>query len=110
MNYPLLMALVSVVALVAAFIFAALIVQKDEGNEKMKEIAQSIYEGAMAFLMREYRVISIFVLVLALILGLFLDNTDTAAVNEGWLTSASFVYGAISSVLAGFFGMNIKQA
>lgn len=107
MNYPLLMAFISIVALVAAFVFAVIIKQKDAGNDKMKEIAEAIHDGAMAFLKREYRVIAIFVFVLAIILGLFLDKPDTVAVHEGWLTSASFVYGALSSVLAGFFGMQI---
>lgn len=106
MNYPLLMVLVSVISLVAAFIFGVIIKQRDRGNEKMIEISDSIYEGAMAFLKREYRVITIFVIVLSLVLGFLLNNPETA-LQEGWLTAASFVYGAISSVLAGFFGMKI---
>lgn len=98
---------VSVLSLVVAFVFSVLIGKKNAGNDKMKEIAQSIYEGAMAFLFREYKVLSVFVVVLAVILALFLDNAETLDVNEGLLTSFSFVYGAISSVLAGYFGMKI---
>lgn len=107
MNYLLWTSIIAVVSLVAAYVFAILIQKKAEGDDKMKEIAASIYEGAMAFLKREYQVIAVFVVVLALILGIFLDNPETSAVNEGWLTSLSFVYGAVSSVLAGFFGMKI---
>ncbi|MBL4694778.1 sodium-translocating pyrophosphatase [Candidatus Gracilibacteria bacterium] len=107
MNYPLWMGLVSVGALLAAFIFAAGIVKKPAGDEKMKEIANAIYEGAMAFLAREYKVLSVFVVILAVVLWVFLDNAATPNINEGMLTSLSFVYGAISSVLAGYFGMKI---
>ena len=67
----------------------------------MKEIAHSIYEGAMAFLKREYKVISIFIVVLAVVLFFFLDNKDTST-HEGLLTAISFIYGALSSLLAGY--------
>ncbi|MFH1218361.1 MAG: sodium-translocating pyrophosphatase [Candidatus Peregrinibacteria bacterium] len=107
MTYPLLLIGISVLSLVFAGIFAILIKRKPAGDEKMQEIAESIYQGAMAFLKREYQVISIFVIVLGLVLLFLLDNPDTGEVNEGMLTSISFVYGAVSSVLAGFFGMKI---
>ena len=107
MNYLLMMALISVLSLAVAFVFSVMIGQKPEGNDKMKEIAKSIQEGAMAFLMREYRVIAIFVVVLAVVLFAFLDNPETATQNEGLLTAVAFIYGAVSSVLAGFFGMRI---
>ncbi len=96
----------SLASLVAALIFSFLIKKKEEGTDKMKEIAHSIYEGAMAFLKREYKVISIFIVVLAVVLFLFLDNKDTSA-HEGLLTAISFIYGALSSLLAGYFGMKI---
>jgi K(+)-stimulated pyrophosphate-energized sodium pump len=106
MSYPLVIAGISVLSLVAAAIFASIIGKKDEGNDKMKEIACSIHEGAMAFLKREYRVIAIFVVVLAVVLTLFLDDKSTD-INEGLYTAICFVYGAFSSALAGFFGMKI---
>ena len=49
MNYSILMAGVSVLALLAAFIFTSLIKKKPEGTDEMKDIAASIHEGAMAF-------------------------------------------------------------
>lgn len=107
MNYPIMMAAISVVALLVALMFSVLIKRKPEGTDRMKEIADSIYEGAMAFLMREYQVIAVFVVLLAVILFAFLDVAETTDVNEGLLTAIAFVYGAISSVLAGFFGMKI---
>ncbi|MFH1533808.1 MAG: sodium-translocating pyrophosphatase [Nitrospirota bacterium] len=107
MDYTLLLALVAVLALVVALIFARLIVKKPVGEERMAELAQQIYKGAMAFLKREYKVISVFVVALAIVLFVFLDNKATPDVNEGLLTSVSFVYGAFSSALAGYFGMRI---
>lgn len=68
---------------------------KPAGNEKMQGIALEIYTGAMAFLRREYTVLSGFVIVVAVIL----------AYSLGIQTSAAFISGAVCSVLAGFFGM-----
>lgn len=107
MSYLLGVIITSLVSLLAAVFFAEFIKKKEAGTDRMKEIAQSIYEGAMAFLTREYRVLSVFVVVLAAILYLFLDNKATPAVHEGLWTAVSFVYGAVSSVLAGYFGMKI---
>ena len=105
MNYPVLLALVALLSLAVALVFATLIKKKPQGDDKMKDLAKSISDGAMAFLKREYRVILIFVIALAIVLYVFLDNKATEGVNEGLLTSISFVYGAFSSALAGFFGM-----
>lgn len=106
MNYFLIVGLTSLLSLAVAGVFSYLIGKKSAGNSKMQEIAEAIATGAMAFLKREYRVLSIFVVVLAIILYFFLDNKETL-VHEGMWSAISFVYGAISSVLAGFFGMKI---
>ncbi|MCF7918129.1 sodium/proton-translocating pyrophosphatase, partial [Candidatus Gracilibacteria bacterium] len=107
MSYLLGVIITSLVSLLAAVIFAEFIKKKEEGTARMKEIAHAIHEGAMAFLKREYQVLSVFVVALAVILYIFLDNKTTPSVNEGLWTSISFIYGAVSSVLAGFFGMQI---
>ncbi len=65
------------------------------GDEKMQEIAGYIYEGSMAFLKREYRILVIFVLVVFVLL----------AWKVAWQTGIAFVSGALCSVLAGLFGM-----
>ncbi len=106
MNYFLIIGLTSVASLLVAIIFSVLIGKKSAGNAKMKEIAQAISEGSMAFLTREYKVLSVFVIILSVVLFYFLDDKATAC-NEGFWTMISFIYGAISSVLAGFFGMKI---
>ncbi|MDP3976054.1 MAG: sodium-translocating pyrophosphatase [bacterium] len=93
------------VGLATAFIFNYLIKQKPAGNEKMMAIADEIAKGAMAFLMREYKVLAIFIVVVAIILGYSLDLAETTALNEGVYTAGAFVIGAIASILAGFLGM-----
>ncbi|HMB00988.1 MAG TPA: sodium-translocating pyrophosphatase [Spirochaetota bacterium] len=87
-------------ALIFAFIKSFLIKRQDSGKEKMKNIAAAIREGAMAFLKREYKVLSIFVLTVAVLLVIG---------NEGWLklTAVSFIVGAVCSGLAGFMGMRV---
>ena len=75
--------------------------KQEEGTERMSRIAKNIADGAMAFLKAEYRVLSIFVIAVAIILGL------TANADSSPLVAVSFVLGAVCSALAGFFGMRI---
>jgi K(+)-stimulated pyrophosphate-energized sodium pump len=89
----------SLLGLVTAFLFNLKIKKESSGNEKMKEIGKAIQEGAMAFLFREYKVLSIFVLFVAIILWFFLEN--------GVYTMIAFLLGSFSSVLAGFIGMKV---
>ncbi len=88
---------IGVVALLFALFTASKISKVDAGNDRMKEIASYIHEGAMAFLTSEYKYIVIFVVVLFALLA-FLINVKTAI---------CFVVGALFSTLAGFFGMSV---
>ena len=83
------------VGLIVAFVIFKSVSSQPDGNERMQEIANSIYEGAMAFLKREYRILSIFVLV---VFGLL-------AWKVALETGIAFLAGAICSVLAGYLGM-----
>ncbi len=74
--------------------------QADPGTSKMQEIAAAIHEGAMAFLKREYTYLALFVIVLAVVLGL--------AINP--LTAFCFVIGAFFSAATGYFGMKVATA
>jgi K(+)-stimulated pyrophosphate-energized sodium pump len=94
----------AVIGLLTAGVFNYKIKQKPTGNEKMTEIAAEIQKGAMTFLMREYKVLSVFIIVVAGILFFTLDQPATE-LNEGLYTAASFIVGAIASILAGFIGM-----
>ncbi len=73
------------------------------GNDKMARIAKNIEEGAMAFLSAEYRILAIFVVVVAGLLAF------SGATTEGshWLVALSFIIGAICSALAGYIGMKV---
>ncbi len=92
---------------VLALLFAAFktswVKKQDAGDEKMQTIAGHIQEGAMAFLNREYRVLGVFVLVVAVLLAV----GNAKLPNSHALIGLSFVLGALSSAAAGFFGMKI---
>lgn len=81
--------------LVAAWYIYQAVSNRPDGNEKMREIAGYIYEGAMAFLRREYQVLAYFVAVVFLLLAWFIS----------WRTGIAFISGGLCSVLAGLFGM-----
>ncbi|GIW48249.1 MAG: putative K(+)-stimulated pyrophosphate-energized sodium pump [Deltaproteobacteria bacterium] len=66
-----------------------------DGNDRMREIASAIHQGAMVFLQREYRIIAIFVAVIFVLLSIFI----------GIWTGIAYVAGAVCSMAAGFFGM-----
>jgi len=92
---------------VLALIYAAWktnwINKQDQGTERMVLIGKSIAEGAMAFLKAEYRILGIFVVVVAILLGIAnAGRTDSSA-----LISLSFIAGAFASGLAGFLGMRV---
>ncbi|MFQ9516411.1 MAG: sodium-translocating pyrophosphatase [Eubacterium sp.] len=86
-----------VIALLFAVYKAVIISKSDAGNDKMKEIAEAIAEGAKAFLFAEYKVLIVFVVILFVILGFGIS----------WLTAVCFVVGALFSTLAGYFGMTV---
>ena len=69
----------------------------DQGNELMREIGTAIQEGASAFLAREYRVIAVFVAIVATVIAVFLQ----------WQTAFCFISGAIASAGAGYLGMYV---
>jgi K(+)-stimulated pyrophosphate-energized sodium pump len=75
---------------------------QDEGTERMKAIGKSIADGAMAFLKAEYRVLGIFVIIVAGLLAFAADSQE-----QSLLVSVSFLVGAFASALAGFLGMRV---
>ncbi|MEO1227296.1 MAG: sodium-translocating pyrophosphatase [Myxococcota bacterium] len=95
-----------ILALLYAFMSSNWIRNQDEGTDRMKEIGQAIAEGAMAFLSREYRILAMFVVVVAGLL--FLANANNPQSSS--LVGVSFVVGAVCSGLAGYFGMRIATA
>ena len=86
-----------ILALLIAAMLSSSIMKAEAGNELMQEISGHIHEGAMAFLYREYKALAVFILVVAIIIGIFLAP----------MTAVCFIAGAVFSILAGYCGMNV---
>ncbi len=95
--------LTGIIGIVFMLVKSSWIKKQDEGTEKMKVIAKNIADGAMAFLKAEYKVLSVFVAAIAVLL-IFKGNSEA---NSHALVALSFVVGALMSALAGFIGMRI---
>ncbi len=91
-----------VVALLFTFWKSSWVSKQDVGTDKMARISANISQGAMAFLKAEYRVLAVFVLAVAILMGW----SGTSA-GSSPLVALSFVLGAICSALAGFIGMKV---
>ncbi len=89
--------LAGVLALLFALILASKVNKAEAGNDRMKEIAGYIQDGAMAFLRRQYKTLIIFVIILAIVIS----------VGINYQTAISFVIGALFSALAGYIGMRV---
>ena len=94
-----------VVALIYAVILAVRINKMDSGTKKMKEIAQSINEGAKAFLFSEYKILVIFVATVFVVISVCGIITKSDVLN--YRTALAFLIGAILSTLAGYCGMSV---
>ena len=92
-----------VLAMLFAFWKTSWISKQNQGTEKMVQIGANIAEGAMSFLKAEYRVLTIFVIIVAVILGFANKGNSSSSA----LVSLSFITGALTSGLAGFLGMRV---
>jgi K(+)-stimulated pyrophosphate-energized sodium pump len=79
------------------------VMKQDAGDGKMKEISDHIYEGALAFLNAEYRLLAIFVVIVSVLLAIVSFVVPTTH----WLIVVAFIFGAIFSAYAGNIGMKI---
>jgi K(+)-stimulated pyrophosphate-energized sodium pump len=91
------------IALLFTALRSAWVVRQDAGNERMTEIARHIAEGAMAFLKAEYKILTYFVIIAALLLGYM----GASHANSDWTIALAFIIGAVFSATAGFIGMRI---
>ncbi len=92
-----------IVGLLYTFIKFAWVSKQDAGNDRMKEISTYIAEGAMAFLKAEYKILTYFVIIGALLLGVMGYSNP----NSHWSIAVAFIIGAFFSALAGFIGMKV---
>tara|TARA_B100000683_G_scaffold28824_2_gene25737 strand:- start:27686 stop:30166 length:2481 start_codon:yes stop_codon:yes gene_type:complete len=95
--------LFGVLALAFVFWKNAWVSKQEEGDEKMSKIAKNIADGAMSFLKAEYKILSVFVAAVAILL-FFKGNSEE---GSNGMVSVSFIVGAICSALAGFIGMKV---
>ncbi len=90
--------LISILALAYAAYNTFRVLSHDTGTDKMREIAKAIQDGAMAYMHRQFKTISVFAVVIAALMAYLL----------GWHIALSFVVGAVLSALAGYAGMNVS--
>lgn len=106
-----------VVSLIVAFLFLNWVLKQDPGNERMQELSNAIFEGALAFLNRQYRSLAPLVAIIFFILlavgmtkpELMLEVKDASVDLESMMTKLaipiSFLVGAVASAIAGYCGM-----
>lgn len=94
------------IGLLVMIIKARWVYAQDAGDQKMQDLAKYIRDGALAFLKAEYRVLAIFVVVAAILLGVISALVDTTH----WFIIVAFVIGAVFSAWAGNIGMRIATA
>ncbi|MGC9346259.1 MAG: sodium/proton-translocating pyrophosphatase, partial [Candidatus Bathyarchaeales archaeon] len=99
----------ALISLLVALYLYYYVKKQDAGTKRMQEISSAIKEGANAFLKREYTTLAIFVVVVAVLLGIFVPKpiwiTETKIKNIS--LALAYVFGSFSSALAGFFGMDV---
>ncbi len=89
----------SIVAIICGVVFSLQIIKESDGNDRMREIAGAIQEGAQAYLNRQYSTIAIVGVVIFILLGVS---------GIGWASAIGFAIGAVFSGLAGYIGMSIS--
>ncbi len=87
----------ALIGICVAIYLASWVLRQDPGSEKMNSISQKIQTGAKAFLMSEYKLLIIFMIVVALVMGFALS----------WWTALAFITGGVLSAAAGYVGMHV---
>src|SRR5579859_7790300 len=102
---------VGLLAVVFAAYLASYVLRKDTGTPAMQKVADAIYKGAVAFLNRQYRTISILAIVAAVLVATVLFFLTTGSPTDrfdlAWRTAIAFLIGAICSGVSGYIGMTV---
>ena len=97
------------VSMIAGLYFYMFVNKQSSGTERMKEISKAIAEGAAAFIKREYTTLGIFVLIVAVLIGIFLPQPIWQSQNLllNLQLPIAFAFGSFCSALAGYLGINV---
>ena len=93
----------AIVGLLYVSVKKSWVMKQDAGDGKMKEISDHIYEGALAFLNAEYKLLTVFVIIVSILLFI----VSTIVESTHWMIVIAFIFGACFSALAGNMGMKI---
>ena len=99
----------ALISILVGLYFYRYVEKQDSGTERMKEISGAIKEGAAAFIRREYTTLAIFVIVVAILIGVFLPQPVWASDNLmlNLQLPVAYMFGSFCSALAGYLGLNI---
>ena len=105
-----------IIAVLFAIYLARDVLSRDTGTKEMEDVAGMIFEGAVAFIRRQYTTIGILAVVGAVVIGLVITvfetqevaDTDTFGLDLGWRTGLAFIVGAACSMASGIIGMYIS--
>src|SRR6266487_3059610 len=95
--------LMGLFGLLYTFIKSNWVSKQDAGTDRMQEISKHIAEGAMAFLKAEWRILSYFVIIVAILLAIMASSNP----NSHWAIALAFIVGAVFSATAGYIGMRV---
>jgi K(+)-stimulated pyrophosphate-energized sodium pump len=99
----------ALVSILAGLYFYNYVNKQDSGTERMKEISGAIKEGAAAFIRREYTTLAIFVVIVAILIGIFLPQPIWTSSNLliNLQLPIAYMFGSFCSALAGYLGLNV---
>ncbi len=108
-NVVFLVPALGLVGLLVMAIKSAWVGKQDAGESNMKELAGYIAAGAMAFLKAEWKILSYFVVIAAILLGWSgtVHEVNGMAIHSHWLIAVAFIIGAVFSATAGYIGMKV---
>jgi K(+)-stimulated pyrophosphate-energized sodium pump len=95
--------LMGVLGLLYTFVKFNWVSKQDPGNQRMQEISKHIAEGAMAFLRAEWKILSYFVVIVAILLAIMATSNP----HSHWAIAIAFIVGAVFSATAGYIGMRV---